>query len=74
MKVVNVKGISSIGTQREINYVYPYDAKNDFEAIEMCLGYANEEYSMEWDSLGKPIQNSEFKEFVSITSIEVIEE
>lgn len=70
MKSIRVKGISSIGTVREMQYMVFED--NDFEAIAKVLRYANDEYTCKYDENLKPIPNTEYKEFVEITSIEII--
>ena len=72
MKTIRVKGISSIGTEREIRYLVSAD--NDFEAIVEALRYANDEYTCKYDENLQPIPNTVYKEFVEITSIEVINE
>lgn len=74
MRSVKVSGISSKGTERTMNYVYPLFAKDDFEAIATAVNYANDEYTCEWDENGKLIPNSEFKEFVKITKVEILED
>ena len=72
MKTIRVKGISSIGTEREIRY--SVSADSDFEAIAEALRYANNEYTCKYDENLNPIPNTVYKEFAEITSIEVINE
>lgn len=64
-----VTGISSKGTKRVETYVYPMFVDNEFDAIRKVLEYADDEYSVEYTEEGKPIPNTEFKDFVQITSI-----
>lgn len=73
IKEIKITGISEKGTKRVMTYCYPFDADNDFQAIARAISWANDEYTCEYDENYKPILNSDYKEFVKITSIEVIE-
>ena len=71
-KIIRVKGISSKGTETVMNYTYPdVLAHSDFEALQMAIEWANREYSCEYDSDYKPVPHSTYKEFETITSIEI---
>lgn len=72
-KAIVVRGISSKGTQQSVSYVYPYGAKNDFEALATALKWANDEYSCEYDEDGKPVVDNVYKDFATITDIKIAE-
>lgn len=73
IKKIKVTGISEKGTKRVMIYTYPFDADDDFQAIARIIASASNEYTCEYDENHKPILNSDYKEFVKITSIEIIE-
>lgn len=70
---IKVAGISSKGTTRTISYLLLFE-DDAYKAIAKAMEYANSEYTCEYDENLKPILNTEYKEFETITGIEVIED
>ena len=73
MKYVKVVGRSARGTRQEINYCYAQEASgDDYKAIKLALLDAAGEYAYDKDENRQIIPNSEHKQFVYITSVEII--
>lgn len=68
---IKVTGISSKGTTRTINYLVLF-VDDTYKAIANAMESANREYTCEYDENLKPIRGTEYKEFETITGIEVI--
>lgn len=71
-KYIKVFGKNSAGEPRKICYIYPEDAKSDFEAIKEALNYADGIYNSDWVfGDGKAKLTTIDKEFTEITSVEI---
>lgn len=70
MYSIKVSGISGIGTVQEMQYTV--FGHHDFEAIERALGYARDDFTCKYDKNKNPIPNTDYKAFVNITKIEII--
>lgn len=70
---IKVTGISSKGTTRTISYLILFEV-DTYKAIAKAMESANREYTCEYDENLKPIRGTEYKEFETITGIEVIKD
>lgn len=69
---IKVVGITENGDKMETTYLILGEAKDVFEAIQKAVGYAKDAYNSLYDENREPIPGTIYKEFETITSVEVI--